>query len=528
MKKGFLGFVLLLTSPWGAFAQYPPNYGYRNMAPAPYGPGGYPMNPYGQPMPGYGQPMPGYGQPTMTGYAPGAAPMMPPNYGYPMPGQMQPTQSQIPLPPAGSSVGPASPAPSTSAPGSATAESPTPTAQFPTFDTNPLGALPSSGPSPLDDRIDLHPMQRSPERFWFHGSYVPTFMRPGPLKTPLVTTGIPLPFPQSPAAIDEPGTTVVFGNGDLEFGVNHGIKIGAGLWFDSTNTFGIEFIGQYTIAKELGFFISSDANGNPIIGRPIFSTNSLEERAYAISFPGSLVGSTSVDSRIEFRGWEFNAKLQDYYSPVTRGAWLVGFRTARLEESIRIFDTLVPIDPTFLTFRGDPVDIGQTLEDEDRFRTLNRFYGLQLGGQFNLDLDRLSLEFYSKVAVGLNDQLADISGSTTLIDGANRTVSTGGILAQPSNIGKFRRNTFGLLPEAGLNLNYNVLDCVRIKAGYSFLFWNNVTRPGLLIDRSVNSTQVPGDPNFGQNVPGAAAPLFRFRDQHFYMHQFTLGIEIHF
>jgi hypothetical protein len=52
-----------------------------------------------------------------------------------------------------------------------------------------------------------------------------------------------------------------------------------------------------------------------------------------------------------------------------------------------------------------------------------------------------------------------------------------------------------------------------VYAGYNFLYWNNVIRPGDQIDRTVDVTFVPnppaGVPASGQNRP---QPLFRQSD----------------
>ena len=51
-----------------------------------------------------------------------------------------------------------------------------------------------------------------------------------------------------------------------------------------------------------------------------------------------------------------------------------------------------------------------------------------------------------------------------------------------------------------------------------------MARPGLLIDRTVNPTQVPSDILFG-TAAGPGRPTFAFRDQVFWAHVFNFGLE---
>ena len=98
-----------------------------------------------------------------------------------------------------------------------------------------------------------------------------------------------------------------------------------------------------------------------------------------------------------------------------------------------------------------------------------------------------------------------------------KTSTSGAFLAQPSNIGHYSRNHFGLLPEAGGNIGMRLTDHVRIFGGYSILFLTNTLRPGDQIDRSLN---------LAGGAP--AGPLFRFNDTTFWAQGITGGLEIRY
>jgi len=70
-----------------------------------------------------------------------------------------------------------------------------------------------------------------------------------------------------------------------------------------------------------------------------------------------------------------------------------------------------------------------------------------------------------------------------------------------------------------LSRRYQVAPSIRIHAGYSFLYWTNVIRPGGgVIDTSVNPTQLPPGTLAG---PGRPQPQFNRSD--LWAHGINLG-----
>ena len=113
----------------------------------------------------------------------------------------------------------------------------------------------------------------------------------------------------------------------------------------------------------------------------------------------------------------------------------------------------------------------------------------------------LSWSTMAKVAFGNMNQEARISGSsTTTIPGAGADTSQGGLLALPSNIGRFDQDEFAIVPELNVSVRYNVSNNFQVLLGYSFIYWSEVALSGDLIDLNVNPTQIGGD------LVGEAAP----------------------
>ena len=71
----------------------------------------------------------------------------------------------------------------------------------------------------------------------------------------------------------------------------------------------------------------------------------------------------------------------------------------------------------------------------------------------------------------------------------------------PSNIGTFHKDAFSVVPEVDLTASYHLNEHVRLFAGYDFLYWSSVVRPGRQIDRTLDETEIP---NF--DTPGTVAP----------------------
>src|SRR5207245_2259843 len=161
----------------------------------------------------------------------------------------------------------------------------------------------------------------------------------------------------------------------------------------------------------------------------------------------------------------------------------------------------------------------------DSFRTSDYFYGGQLGARFAWEGQWFYLSGFGKVGFGATTQRVTINGATSLITAAGDvTTAQGGILALPTNSGTFRRTVVSVVPEAGLNIGVNVTSHLRLTAGYSFLMWTQVVRPGAQIDRNVNPAQIPTDISFGAPVT-PAAPTFHFSQETFWLHSINLGLD---
>ncbi len=133
-----------------------------------------------------------------------------------------------------------------------------------------------------------------------------------------------------------------------------------------------------------------------------------------------------------------------------------------------------------------------------------------------------SLDALMRVSVGNVKQTVNIRGTTTSTVNGVTTNSTGGLYAQRSNINDYTRNRFAIAPEFGATLGYQLTQRWRLTAGYTFIYWSNVVRPGDQIDTDLNPNLLPPE-----TIPfvGALRPRFTFRETDYWVQGVNLGAE---
>ena len=471
---------------------------------------GYPSAAAAYSYPGYGQ---GARPTSSAGYYPGYSY---PNYAYSYPNNASYPRSAYPYPyPQTTGMPAMQAAPAVAAPTQ-------PSVMLPILDpSSTVGEEPailSQGPA--------EPINH--DHVWLWAGYDAGFIKRSTGNVPLVTTGSV--NDDHPAAIGQPGTSVLF-NSNQDFGMFNGVRGSFGLFLDDCERFSLEWAGRYLLPNNVRFSTSSDAFGNPVLGRPVFDVLDGHESAAVASFPGISTGSISASERADFLGAEFNAACHWHPTECVRIEALAGFRFMRLAESLTLSDQIQPLEDGVFSFQGTPIPAVDSLSDVDSFRTVNRFYGGQIGGQVSWQGRVLFASLFGKIGVGANDQEVDINGQTTLSTPSGPIVAGGGVLAQASNSGVHTRTDVSVVPEGGVNVGVNITPRLRLTAGYSFLYWSNVVRPANEIDHNLNLSQVPtASPLvFGQSgAGGPLVPAFRFVDENFWVHSFNVGVDFHF
>jgi len=335
---------------------------------------------------------------------------------------------------------------------------------------------------------------------------------------PLVTVGSatdPLP-----GALGMPGTHVLIGGNSIGGDARSGARFTLGVWLDDCQDFAIEgsyfFLGQQTTR----FGASSD--GSVVLARPFFDPTvgtQPEANSELIAFPNTLAGSANVTLTTRLQGAEANFRANWCRGCCCRTDLLFGFRYIGLNDNLQISESLTTL--------GQSAVPGTTFDVSDRFSANNQFYGGQVGWDSEYRRGRWFLDCKCKVALGSNHETVTIGGNTiTTAPGGTPTNLTGGLLALPSNIGRFNRDMFVVAPEATINIGYQVTPCMRVFVGYNILYLSNVVRAGNQIDPVVNPNLIPSTTGTTPSLP--ARPIFAFKGTDFWAQGVNLGLEFRY
>lgn len=358
---------------------------------------------------------------------------------------------------------------------------------------------------------------------WFNVNYIAAFMRPMTLAAPIISVGSDTDAPAG--ALGQPGTSVLYGNQTVNFNLASGASVNLGFFLDEAGHYSLD-IGAFGIFPNTqSYSIASDAGGNPLIARPIYDTSSNQLESLVTARPGVSSGSLRADVESLLYGGEFNARYHACINKHFKYDFLVGARYIRLAESLDIHENVNGINGNTFAFGGQNFD---SFTDHDRFATTNQFIGGQLGVRGTCEYSWLSFTGFAKLGLGATMQRVAIEGSTTYTNAAGSVTYPAGVLALGTNVGTYSRTVFGVVPEMGFNVGLNVTDHIRLQIGASTMLWNKVVRPGSQYSDYVNSGLVPSSGNFGNVGNGSVAPIFRYREDFFWINSLNLGLEVHF
>ncbi len=374
-----------------------------------------------------------------------------------------------------------------------------------------------------------------PGWLWVRGEYL-AWWASGMSTPPLVTTS-PTGTPISQAGV-LPAADVLYGNGSILTDASSGYRIRFGGFFGPQRRWGYE-AEYFSLGDNTELFTaSSDGNGNPILARPFFNVNPLdqsgnlgfpgEEDAELVAYPGLLAGTVAVDSFSKLQSAAGRLKFNLCcncgnacgdgccacgYPRSSRLDLLMGYRYYSLDEGLTITEELTSIDA---------INPG-TFDIRDTFETRNSFNGGEIGMTWEGTHNRWTLELLMNVAIGATTQEVSISGETTLAPlVAPAETYEGGLLAQRSNIGNYDRSVFTMIPQLNTNLGYYLTPRLRALVGYSLVYWGSVVRPGDQIDLDVNPALLPPelDPFLGP-----LRPAFAFHETNYWAQGINVGLD---
>lgn len=369
------------------------------------------------------------------------------------------------------------------------------------------------------------------ERFWGRAEYLLWRIKSDQAPAPLLTTG-PAGSPTQ-GILGQPGTVVLYGT-ELDYRLNSGGKFVLGTWLTSNQILGIELSGfaleTHTIHGEVN---SNRTDGAPVLARPFFNTLTQREDALVITSPQDALGGRylgGIDIFGDSRTWGGEANLVTRLGQTWQGTWdlVGGFRYLGQKDELRFSHSATVLTPGTVGFRGQPAPAPNIVSWRDYYETLNHFYGGQVGAQGRWQWRFLTADLAGKFGLGTTEQRLHVSGHTLLTDPTGLTLrQEGGLYNQPSNIGDFSRHEFSFISEIDFRLGVQLGQHWNASLGYTFLFWDNVVRPGNQVNRNVDPRQIPSNLAFG--TPGQPAqPVRLFQGSDFWAQGLTVGLEFRY
>jgi hypothetical protein len=389
------------------------------------------------------------------------------------------------------------------------------TGAIPPWARTAAGAAPAAEPEQHSEAGEpSHPAEPESEAarpllFWVQADYLLWFTKNARVPTLLTQGQTTSP---TPGALGAAGTTVLYG-GDVDFKDRSGTRITAGIPFGPNNAFGVEAGYMFLTARSVGTTLNSP--GDPVLARPFFNVLTNSEDSSLVTYPGAVSGTVNIRSSSLFQSAESNFTTVVWQHDKNSVTLLGGFRYLNLREDLTITETTTAQAGAQL-FDGKNIDVA------DQFSTTNNFYGGQLGVRSELHFEAFELDLIGKIALGDSHEVSVVAGRTV----ANTAIpinAAAGLLALSSNSGTFVRNAFAVVPEVGANLGYKITERVSLFAGYTFIYWSDVARPGDQIDRSLNPNLIPTSSTYG--MPGGPSrPAAGIQRTDFYAHGLNLGV----
>ena len=365
---------------------------------------------------------------------------------------------------------------------------------------------------------------------------------------PLLTTG-PSSDGDYAGVLGRPDTQIVVGDEFLFNDNRSDFRFTLGYWFDCCETFAVA--ADYFGTGQRDRTFSYTSTGDPVLTRPYYDVLNDLPAVQRIAFPGTHLGCVDIRATDEFNSagfyfrknaWCFDGQCEETYCESDCGEyddcggeycdaecdigygcgfvrvdWMAGYRYYGLNDSVQIGETFV------LTQPDGGLPAGTAFQLEDSFRTTNDFHGAELGLITKMCRGRWSLELLSKMALGTNRQMTMISGSTAVTQPGQSTVNyDGGFLALDSNIGRYTRKEFVVIPQFGAELAYDVTCNVRFHVGYNYIYWAHVARSADQIDLGINTDYLP--PVTGTPTP--VRPAYESKQTNFYAHGINLGLSV--
>ncbi len=316
------------------------------------------------------------------------------------------------------------------------------------------------------------------------------------------------------------GTSILFGDSEMNDGPRSGGRFELGTWLNPSHCNAIEVTYMFLDEEQESF--RGTQTDYTILARPFFNVEDGQQDSSLINYhdvgddlDDLVEGSLDVSVKTKFDSLSVAYRATTIRSPYGSFGVYGGYRFARLNDDINISSSTVSLDPATL---------GTTYDLYDAFSADNTFNGGEFAVDFQQQIgDRWWGQMSAKAALGATRSRTRISGQTTTIDGTSTTVTDGGLLTQPTNLGGYGSTNVSSIMEFGVSLRRKLSPCTALVFGYDCVFWTKVLRAGDQIDFAVNPTQISGG-----TLDGPARPSFPNAASTYWAQGLRFGFEAQF
>ena len=315
--------------------------------------------------------------------------------------------------------------------------------------------------------------------------------------------------------------SVLYGNENVNGGVRGGGRFALGAWLNNAETLGIG-ASTFLLSNRSSDFLAA-SSGNPILARPVYDVTFPGPAAQIFAFSNLVSGQIDISTTTELVGADGFARINLTRTQQDLRRFqvdaLAGFRFLQMRDSLNINESITSTEVSEL---APPA--GTTFQVVDQFATENRFYGGDLGLQWQFASGRLYVDLVTKLAIGVTNRTTSIGGTTRISQpGLPTEAYNGGLLALDTNSGRHADSEFSIVPELRFNLGYRITDRLRVSAGYTLLYWTRVARAGDQVDLRLNPNYLP--PVTGG---GALLPTYLGRTTNFWAQGLNLSLAFNF
>lgn len=315
----------------------------------------------------------------------------------------------------------------------------------------------------------------------------------------------------------------LFSGNNLESKDRSGARLTAGMWLNDDIGVEVSYFQLETRNASFTALATSDSvfrtgltnfNVDVDAGPPPTITVTATPQTVVGTFDAAITGTTMN----RLWGGELNVRKRGYAMGTTQFDAIFGFRYLNYDEALNLEQAL------FVSGKLPPADasaevLGGTTVLFSSMAARNRFYGFQVGGQFDTQIWDFSVGGRAKIAVGGNNQ------TYRFVETVGSDITAIPASVYPNQDIRESRTRLDWVPELSAWVAYDVTSFCRLSVGYDVIFINRIMRPN---GNPVSSYGNGSVTNLGTNQAVFGPAISNFVENRLFVYGLSFGAEIRF